>query len=206
MEENLLIVVSAPSGAGKTTICKKLLKTSSNMVFSISMTTRPPRDNEVDGRDYFFVSNDEFKDGIKKDKFVEWAKVYDDYYGTPKKFIDETLIAGIDILLDIDVQGAMNIKKAYKDKAVLIFILPPFIEDLKERLLHRMTDDIEEIEKRLSFAKQELKHIYKYDYCLINDDIGTTVGKLKSIITAEKNKVKRISPEILKKLGIEEDA
>lgn len=201
MEKNLLIVISAPSGAGKTTICKNLIKTSPNLIFSVSMTTRQPRDNEIDGLDYFFISVDEFKNGIKKGKFIEWAMVYGDYYGTPKKFINDSLASGMDILLDLDVQGAMSIKKEYKDKAVLIFIIPPFLEDLKTRLSNRMTDSQEEIEKRLSFATEELKNINKYDYCVINDDIGTTVGKLKSIITAEKSKVKRISKELLKNWG-----
>jgi len=204
MTDNLLIVVSAPSGAGKTTICKRLLETSSNLIFSVSMTTRQPRDNEVEGQDYFFVSVNKFKEGIKKGNFIEWAKVYDDYYGTPKKFLEESLISGMDVLLDIDVQGAMNIKKAYPDKTVLIFILPPFLENLKERLTNRMTDSPEEIDKRLSFARGELKNIYKYDYCVINDDIGTTVGKLKSIIIAEKSKVRRVKKEWLKELGIED--
>ncbi len=204
MNKNLLIVVSAPSGAGKTTICKRLIKSSHDIIFSISMTTRQPRDNEIDGCDYSFVSVDEFKEGIKKGKFIEWAKVYDDYYGTPKKFLDESLASEIDVLLDIDVQGAMNIKKEYNDRVVLIFIIPPFLENLKERLSNRMTDSHEEIEKRFSFAKKELKNINKYDYCVINDDIDTTVGKLKSIITAERNKVKRISKELLKKLEIED--
>lgn len=204
MGKNLLIVISAPSGTGKTTICKRLIKSSSNLVFSISMTTRQPRDNEIDGCDYFFVSLDEFKEGIKKSKFIEWAMVYDDYYGTPKKSLDELLASEMDVLLDIDVQGAMNIKKEYKDRVVLIFIIPPFLENLKERLSNRMTDSQEDIEKRLSYAKGELKNLHKYDYCVVNDDIGTTVGKLKSIITAEKNKVKRISKELLKKLEIED--
>ncbi|MEW6095961.1 MAG: guanylate kinase [bacterium] len=204
-KNNLLIVVSAPSGAGKTTICKKLIKTSSNLVFSISMTTRQQRNNEIDGCDYFFVSIAEFEKRIKKGEFIEWAKVYDDYYGTPKKYLEDLLSSGMDVLLDIDVQGAMNIKKKYKDRAVLIFITPPFLEDLKARLSNRMTDSEEEIEKRLSFAKGELKNINKYDYCVVNDDIGTTVGKLKSIITAEKSKVKRINKELLKKLEIEDD-
>jgi len=204
MEENLLIVVSAPSGTGKTTTCKRLIQTSSNLIFSISMTTRPPRDNEVNGRDYFFVSLNKFKEGIKNGKFIEWAKVYDDYYGTPKKFLEESLASGMDVLLDIDVQGAMNIKKAYPDKAVLIFIIPPFLENLKERLVHRMTDSPEEIEKRLSFARGELENIQKYDYYLVNDDIVAAVGKLKSIIIAEKSKVKRIKKELLKELGIED--
>jgi guanylate kinase len=204
MERNLLIVVSAPSGAGKTTICKRLIKTSPNLIFSISMTTRQPRDNEIDGCDYFFISVEEFKEGIKKGEFIEWAMVYGDYYGTPKKALDESLSSGMDVLLDLDIQGAMNIKKEYKDRAILIFIIPPFLEDLKARLSNRMTDTQEEIEKRLSFAKEELKNIHKYDYYVINDDISTTVGKLKSIITAEKSKVKRISKELLKKLEIED--
>ncbi|MFH1562915.1 MAG: guanylate kinase [Nitrospirota bacterium] len=201
--KNLLIVVSAPSGAGKTTICKKLLQTTSGLIFSISMTTRKPRDNEIDGRDYSFVSVDEFKERIKKGDFLEWAKVYDDYYGTPKKILEDSLLFGMDMLLDIDGQGAMNIKKEYKDRAVLIFIAPPFIEDLKTRLSNRMTDTSEEIEKRFLLAKEELKNIPKYDYCVTNEDVGVTVGKLKSIITAEKSKVKRIGRDLLKKLEVE---
>ncbi len=203
MGENLLIVVSAPSGAGKTTICKKLLQTTPNLIFSVSMTTRKPRDNEINGQDYFFISTEEFKKRIKKNDFIEWAKVYDDYYGTPKKNLEDSL-AGMDVLLDIDVQGAMNIKKEYSDNAVLIFIAPPFLEDLKTRLSNRMTDTSEEIEKRFLLAKEELKNILNYDYCVINDDVGVTVGKLKSIIIAEKNRVKRIGKELLKKLEVED--
>lgn len=204
MGKNLVIVVSAPSGAGKTTICKKLLQTTTGLIFSISMTTRKPRDNEIDGYDYSFVSVDEFQEKIKKGDFLEWAKVYDDYYGTPKKMLEDSLLAGVDVLLDIDGQGAMNVKKEYKDRAVLIFIAPPFLEDLKTRLSNRMTDSQEEIEKRFLLAKEELKNIFRYDYCVINDDVGVTVGKLKSIIIAEKNKVKRIGKELLKKLEIQD--
>lgn len=202
MEKNLLVVVSAPSGAGKTTVCKRLLQTTPNLIFSVSMTTRKPRDNEINGRDYFFVSTEEFKERIKKDDFIEWAKVYDDYYGTPKKILEDSL-SEMDVLLDIDGQGAVNIKKEYKDRAILIFIAPPFLEDLKTRLSNRMTDSQEEIEKRFLLAKEELKNILRYDYCIINDDVGVTVGKLKSIIIAEKNKVKRIGKGLLKKLEVE---
>lgn len=204
MGKGLLIVISAPSGTGKTTICKKLIETSTNLVFSISMTTRAPRDNEVDGCDYFFISTDEFEKKIKKGEFVEWARVYGDYYGTPKKPLEELLSSGVNVLLDIDTQGAMNIKKRYKDRAVLIFIIPPFLEDLKVRLINRMTDTLDEIEKRLSFAKNELRNISKYDYYVVNDDIGITVGKLKSIIIAEESRVKRIDKELLKNLGIDD--
>ncbi|MEW6607155.1 MAG: guanylate kinase [bacterium] len=204
MGKNLLIVISAPSGAGKTTICKRLIKTTPNLVFSVSMTTRQPRENEINGADYIFVDVDEFEDKIKKGEFIEWAKIYDDYYGTPKKFLNESLASGMDVLLDIDAQGAMNVQGTYRDNSVLIFIIPPFIEDLKTRLSNRMTDSLEEIEKRLSLAKQELKNLEKYDYCVVNDDIGVTVGKLKSIIIAEKNKVKKIGKEILEQLGIED--
>ncbi|MDI6734870.1 MAG: guanylate kinase [bacterium] len=204
MEKSLLIIVSAPSGTGKTTICKKLLQTTPNLIFSVSMTTRQPRDNEINGRDYYFISHEEFKERIKKGDFIEWAQVYDDYYGTPKKALEDSVLAGMDMLLDVDGQGAMNIKKEFKDRAVLIFIAPPFLEDLKTRLSNRMTDTSEEIEKRFLLAKEELRNISKYDYCVVNDDVGVTVGKLKSIITAEKNKVKRIGKGLLKKLEVED--
>lgn len=187
-----VIVVSAPSGTGKTTICKHLLRTTPNLVFSVSYTTRKRRPGEVQGKDYYFVDKDIFLKMISENKLIEWAKVYNNYYGTPKEFLEKTINSGKDILLDIDVQGAKNIKKIYPD-GIYIFLLPPSEKVLRERLINRKKDLPQDIETRLKNVKKELKYIKYYDYVVVNDKLSETLKVIKSIIIAEKHKIKNCS-------------
>ena len=187
----IFYVISGPSGAGKTTILKEILRNVDNLTFSVSYTTRPKRPNEREGVDYFFVTEEQFKDLIEKDEFVEWALVHGYYYGTSKKFIEMELSKGYDIVLDIDVQGALSIMQKYSN-AVFIFLAPPSFDTLKERLLKRKTESEKDLVKRIEDAKWELSKISMFDYIVINDSIESTVGKIKSIIEAERLRIERI--------------
>jgi guanylate kinase len=184
-----LFIISAPSGAGKTTLVEKVIKACPNVVRSVSMTTRQSRNNEVSGRDYIFVSREKFKTLIKQNGFLEYAQVFNNYYGSPKKFIEALLKQHKDVILTIDVQGAMKIRKLMGAKPVFIFILPPKFADLKKRLLKRKTDSAQEIANRLKVAKEELKYLKYYDYQIINDDIKTAYQQLLSIFISVKCKV-----------------
>lgn len=184
-----VIVISGPSGTGKTTLCRELIKKNKNLVFSISYTTRPKKEKEKDGVDYYFVSEDKFLKMIKNNDFIEWAKVHGFYYGTPKKKLLETINSGKDVLLDIDVQGGKLIKKLFPD-GIFIFILPPSWKALKERITKRRRDNPEEISLRLKNALKELKSIKYYDYVVINDKLEETIEVLNSIIVSEKHRLK----------------
>ncbi len=188
--KGMIIIVSAPSGAGKTTVCNALMKSDKNIVYSVSTTTRKPRKGEKNGREYFFVDEKVFKADIKKEKFAEWAKVHDHFYGTSKKFLNDTISKGKDVLLDIDVQGAVKIKKQYKD-ALMIFIMAPSIKVLKERLLKRNKDSLDVIKVRLANARKELSYIPKYDYLILNDKLDKSIENIKSVINAERISIKR---------------
>ena len=190
MEEGLLIVVSGPSGCGKGTICNELLKRNNNVNISISATTRKPRVGEIDGQSYFFVSEEKFKEMIENNEFIEYAHVHSNFYGTPKKFVLDKLGKGEDVLLEIDVQGALQIKKIYP-KGVYIFILPPSMDELKDRITKRGTETESDILKRLKTAYEELNYAKEYDYLVVNDELLDAVGKVESIITAEKCKTER---------------
>jgi guanylate kinase len=193
----LLIVISAPSGTGKTTLCHKLLEEFPDVEFSVSYTTRRPRPGEVNGRDYWFVSREEFMKMVEEGDFLEWAEVYGNLYGTSKSQVLKALNQGKDVLLDIDTQGALQVKKNFPD-AVLIFILPPSLQELERRLRKRGTDDEETIKKRLKIAREEIKRARHYDYLIVNDELEVAYNKLKSIITAEKSRTKRLLSEISK--------
>ena len=186
-----LIVFSAPSGAGKSSLIKEIISQSSGAIqLSVSATTRLPRDGEVHGKDYFFISDREFDDLKKKDSFVEHANVYGHQYGTLKSFVDEKTISGIDVILDIDVQGFDLIKDSIKN-SISIFIIPPSLAELEKRLKLRGLDSNEVIEKRLMNAKTELKYAKLYDYIVLNDEFNKVLSELKSIIfdkTYESNK------------------
>ncbi|MCD6267375.1 MAG: guanylate kinase, partial [Thermotogaceae bacterium] len=166
MRRGILFVVSGPSGVGKTSMIKSIISEMEDAVFSVSCTTRPKRPGEVDGEDYFFVSEEEFKRMIEEDAFLEWARVHGYLYGTPKKFVEDTVNKGKDVILDIDVQGALSVKKKVED-AVYIFIAPPSMEDLRERLEKRKTEDKEAMERRLEDARWELQLIEEFDYLII---------------------------------------
>lgn len=178
---NRLIVVSGPSGSGKNTICDRLLLSMPQLQYSISCTTRLPRPGEKEGRDYFFLSADEFKRRIAAGRFLEYAVVFDHYYGTDKKWVDDQLAQGKDVLFNIDVQGAAQIREHFSS-AVLIFLMPPSLEELQRRLQGRATDDPAEITKRLNKAKEEMGHVAEYDYTVVNDRVDAAVNKIKEIL------------------------
>jgi len=185
---NNLIIISAPSGSGKTTICKYLQKLDSSINFSVSYTTRQKRENEVEGKDYFFTTNTKFEEKIKDGEFVEWEQIHGDfYYGTLKSTLDEIINKDKTILLELDVKGAMSVKKLYPKKSLSIFIEPPSVEDLKLRLQKRGADDNERIVKRLGRLDSELAYKSNFDYHVINDDLDQAVKEIMNIIN-NKNK------------------
>lgn len=185
--KGIIFVISAPSGTGKSTLCRVLFKKVRGITFSISCTTRKPRRGEKNGREYFFVTEAKFKKMIKGREFAEWALVHGSYYGTPKSYLEKTVRSGKDILLDIDVVGAFNIKRHFP-AAVMIFIVPPSFRELERRLKRRGQDTPENIRLRLANAKKELKLRNKYEYIVVNDEIPEAVKDLESIIRAERDK------------------
>ncbi len=189
-KKGMIIIVSAPSGAGKTSICDALIKEDKNIVYSVSTTTRQPREGEKNGVEYYFVDDKKFKEMVKKNVFVEWAKVHNHFYGTSKKVLEQTINKGKDILLDIDVQGAVKIKKQYKD-ALMIFITTPTLKILKQRLIKRNKDSMEVIKTRIENAKKELTYMPKYDYLILNDKLDESIENAKSVICAERLSIKR---------------
>lgn len=186
----LLVVISSPSGAGKTTVCKKILKRHPEYLYSVSFTTREKRKGEVNGKDYHFVGEKEFEKMIKRKEFAEWACVYGDYYGTSKKVIEWAKKEKKTLIMVLDVQGAFAIKRLYPE-SVLIFMLPPSLEELKKRLKKRATDKREDMKKRLKSAVKEISFWSNYDYVLVNENLNQTVKEVENIISAEKNKSKR---------------
>lgn len=186
--KGLMLVLSSPSGAGKTSICKKILETEKNLVMSISYTTRPKRKSEEDGKDYFFVKKKKFDELQEKNFFVESALVFDHFYGTPKNFIENNIRKGKDILFDIDWQGAQKLVDYSKNDVVSIFVLPPSNKILLERLKKRNEDSDEIVKKRMSKAKSEISHWIEYDYIIINHDISKSADEIKSILFAERKK------------------
>lgn len=189
-KKGILLVLSGPSGAGKGTVCHEVRKKLDNMRYSISATTRKPRIIEREGREYFFLSKEDFEGKIKAGNFLEYAFVYDNYYGTPRDYVEEILNKGYDCILEIDPQGAMQIKEKMED-AVFIFIVPPSMEELKNRLTFRGTEEAEEIAKRFNNAEKEFENMSNYDYVIINDKVEDAVHEVESIIIAEKLKTSR---------------
>lgn len=180
----MLFVITGPSGSGKSTLVRRVLAELNDVEFSVSHTTRKKREPEVEGKDYYFVSKEEFEMMVKRDRFVEWAVVHGSYYGTSKREIAKKE-SEIDLLLDIDVQGARQIKQKIK-KAVFIFVLPPAFQELKKRLEKRGQEDAAAIRKRLEVARKEIKQYAKFDCVIINDDLDTAVLNLKSIILSKR--------------------
>lgn len=189
-KRGVLMVVSGPAGVGKGTVCKQFLKENPEVKLSVSATTRSPRPGEEHGREYFFLSKEEFEEKIKSDNLLEYVCFVGNYYGTLKSAVEEKLSAGIDVLLEIEVEGAMNVKKKFPD-SVLVFVLPPSFTELAERLKGRGTETLEVIEKRLARAREEFECVTHYDYVLLNDTIENAAEKLKNILTAEKMKIER---------------
>lgn len=195
MNRGKIYVIAAPSGAGKSTLVNALCKIDPQVQLSISHTTRPIRPGEADGINYFFVTVDSFKAMIEANEFLEYAQVYDNYYGTNINTIKKFLATGKDIILEIDWQGAQQIRKMFSD-AVLIFILPPSLEVLAQRLSARNTDSREVIEKRLSLAMNDISHAPEFDYLIVNDNFETALQDLCSIIRAPRNKTVRMLEQI----------
>lgn len=190
-----LFVLSGPSGAGKGTICKRLLEETDKLELSVSMTTRMPRSGEAEGISYFFTDKDTFEEHIARGNLLEHAQVYGNYYGTPKAPVLKRLSEGIDVILEIDMQGALKVKENYPD-GVFIFILPPSMSELRKRLTGRGTETEEAIEMRLGETLKELSYIDRYDYCVVNGVLEEAVARVKAIVVAEHSKV-AFTPEEL---------
>ena len=190
-KEGVLLVISSPSGTGKTTICKKLLEYDKNIHLSVSVTTRKNRKKEVEGIDYYFRSKKDFLNLKSQNSFIENAFVFENYYGTLKSEVLEQLENGIDVLIDIDWQGTRQITQAMKGNLIKIFLLPPSIDELKKRLSKRNSDSIKEINFRMSKALKEIKHFDEYDYVLVNDNLDNTFQKIVKIIEAERLKLSK---------------
>ena len=191
-----LIVISAPSGAGKGTVISNLLEKENNLWLSVSATSRAPRTNDIEGETYYFYSKEEFENKIKEGYFLEYAEYAGNYYGTPKKITEEKLNEGIDVILEIEIQGAMQIKKLIPE-ALFIFIMPPTLQELKRRLVGRNTDSKEKIIERFKIAYKEINEVSKYNYVVVNDEVDNAVSKIKAIIKAEKCRVDRIEEVLL---------
>lgn len=179
-----LFVMSGPSGTGKGTICKQLFKDRPNMISSVSMTTRSPREGEKEGVNYFFVSKEEFENKIDSDGLLEYARVFENYYGTPRQFVMDNLEKGNDVLLEIDVQGAMQVKEKYEE-AILVFIMPPSLIELKNRIVGRGTETEDSIKKRFGEALKEIHMADHYDYMIVNDVLEDAVLDFEKIVDAE---------------------
>ena len=196
MKDGLLIVVSGPSGTGKGTICKRLLNTSIDIKLSISATTRAPRSGEIDGKSYFFLTKEGFENSVRDDEFLEYAKVYENFYGTPKSYVLEEIKKGNNVLLEIDIQGALQVKEKFP-QGVFIFIIPPSMAELKKRIVLRGTESEDAINKRYKSAIEEIRFVKEYDYCIINDEVEIAVDKIQGIIKAEKCKVTKDIDQII---------
>lgn len=195
-----LFVVSAPSGAGKTTLCQRLASELENIRHSVSYTTRKPRKDEVNDRDYTFIDRDTFMRMVAADDFVEWAEVHGNLYGTSRNRIEEMLVSGVDVMLDIDTQGAAQMRKLRK--AVCIFIMPPSMEVLRQRIDTRRSNSPDDIELRLRRATDEIREYKNYDYVIVNDRFEDALAGLKAIVTAERLRTERINPQWVNNFGI----
>lgn len=188
----LMLVMSSPSGAGKTTIARELLGRDSEIAMSVSATTRPPRPGEVAGKDYFFVSEEEYQRMVSKGEFLEHAKVFDNYYGTPREPVEKILKSGNDVLFDVDWQGTQQLRENARDDLVSIFVLPPSTEELSRRLTERAQDSEDVVRKRMAKASDEMSHYIEYDYIIVNHEIDESVEQVQSILEAERMKRERL--------------
>lgn len=199
--KGLLIVLSGPSGVGKGTVCAALRKQSSNLVYSVSATTRQPRPNEVEGVHYFFKSRSEFQKMIEQDSLLEWAEYMGNYYGTPKQFVQDTLDSGKDVILEIEVQGALQIQKMFPE-GIFIFLTPPSLPELKQRILGRGTESEDIVSGRMTVAEKELALMHKYDYAVVNDDVASACERILAIIQAEHCRVDRLLKDDLNRRNV----
>ncbi len=199
MSPGLLIVISGPSGVGKNTVIDNLFNRKPDLRYSVSATTRAPRPNEIDGQHYFFLTETEFQNQIDAGDFLEWARVYGHYYGTPKQYVEQLLASGHDVILDIEVQGAVQIKRSLPE-AVLIFLAPPSLTELKKRLTGRNTEQEMELSKRLQYIETEFQSTPQYDYLILNQEICLTCEQIECIIQAEKCRVNRQDRNLLNKI------
>ena len=200
-KRGMLIVLSGPSGVGKGTVRKEIFSQEGNKFdYSISMTTRQKRPGEVDGKDYYFVTKDQFEHEIETGGMLEYAQYVDNYYGTPLKYVNEKLDNGKDVFLEIEVKGAMQVRKKCPD-GLFIFLTPPDLMELRQRLIHRGTDSIAKINKRMKKAVGEIEMMQNYDYAVVNDEVPRAAEKIKTIIRAERWRVKRFLPDYKKQLG-----
>ena len=184
-KKGLLFVVSAPSGAGKTSLCRAITGSLEDLTHSISYATRKPRPGEIDGRDYYFVSQERFRDMIQAGDFAEWAEVHSNLYGTSRRVLDDLISKGLDVILDIDTQGAKQIRAKY-DTAVFIFIMLPSLDILEERLRNRKSDHEDEIRKRMQRSREEIRDYAMYDYIIVNRDFDRALTELRSIVISER--------------------
>lgn len=194
-EKGLLVVISGPSGAGKGTICKALLE-KNDFWLSVSATTRNPRVGEVDGANYYFLSKEEFQNRIKSEGFLEYAEVYGNYYGTPKDSVLSAIDSGKDVVLEIDIQGALKVKETYPE-GVFIFILPPSMKELRQRIINRGSETEESLMTRFKAAYKEINYVSKYNYAVVNDTVEEAVKKIEGIVIAERCRVDRVKENIL---------
>ncbi len=202
--KGMLILVSGPSGTGKGTLCERLIAQDKGIIFSVSATTRAPRECEQDGVHYSFISEEAFDRLLEDDELLEYATVHEHRYGTPRKPVEEALKRGLDVLLDVDSQGAANVMRLIKN-CVSVFILPPSFSSLQQRLHTRNTDDEAEISKRLDNARAEIARFVQYDYALINDELDMAFSRLKCIIQAERMRTVRYHPQIPEELKMEDN-
>lgn len=196
MDKGLLIVLSGPSGVGKGTVCTSLRQCAPDLVYSVSATTRSPRQGEVDGVNYFFKTKEQFKDMIQHDQLLEWAEYVGNYYGTPRDFVQKTLDRGFDIILEIEVQGALKVKEKFPE-GVFVFLMPPSLQELQQRIVGRGTESEETIRSRMSAAVEEIALMQHYDYAVVNDHIESACSRIQSIIVAEHCKRERVMPRLL---------
>ncbi len=202
-EKGILFILSGPSGVGKGTVRKSLFEKDTDLKYSISMTTRPPREGEVDGEDYFFKTKEEFEDLIANKQLIEYAQYVGNYYGTPKEYVQQQLDAGNDVFLEIEVQGALQVKENFPE-GVFVFLIPPSLESLKDRIIGRGTETEDLVSNRLEAAKEEIEMMDHYDYVVVNDQVDTAVQTVQSIVRSEHCKRERVAIQYKKALERDE--